>query len=205
MYHADAKFAWGAKPLSGLYERIFKEANVNFASYGIKTIHLTVAGFPTWGNENFTYPGLDPAHVVANREECFRRFLRDAPDDEYWFTEPDCRIVKQFQGLGEFDAVFLYRQKDDVPMCPAWRLANKKALPIFEEINEIFESEPRKDWHGDSDVFTQMWTRMGKPMTETVYNGIRVQMRPYAHYIKGGKDAAFTVNYLGPSGKKKWA
>lgn len=196
IYHADSLFAWGAKPAEGYYERLFHDAKKDFAKHGITTVHLTLKGFPGWGDECYHYEGLQKREVVYNREVCFTKFLRDAPEDVYWFTEPDCRILEMFPPL-EGDASFLYRQGDDVAMCPAWRLVTKKALPIFEEVLELFKDEPRRDWHGDSDVFTAMWRRMGSPTDRTTYKGIEVTMRPYRDYIKG--KPRYTINHLGPN------
>lgn len=200
IYHADSHFAWGAAPRVGFYEGLFKKAKANFAEHGMTTIHLTLRGFPGWGDENFFYDG-DPKDVVANREECFYQFLKDAPEDVYWFTEPDVTILRGFPGLRQFDLALCYRPGDDVPIAPAWRLARKSALPVFEECVEMMREDPRKDWHGDSAVFAKLWARMGKPKEKLVYKGLKIEMREYRLYVKGAHDP-YTINALGPNKAK---
>jgi len=165
IYHADAKPLWDAP--AGMYEKLFN--GFKKAAHKFK---------------------IDPANIVYNREICFTQFLKDAPDDTYWFTEPDARIVKMFKPLNG-DACFLYRE-DEVAMTPSFRLARKSALPIFERIVECFDG--RKDWHGDSAAFTKVYREMGRPKLGRVqYLGLEVEMRDYFKFTR--KDSEFVTHH----------
>lgn len=195
-YHADSHFEWGPQ-VGDVYHRLYKQFEENCAAFGLTPIHLTLEGFPSFGCETHYYDGLDPKNVMANREVVFHRFLRDAPDEVYWFTEPDYRIFKMWPPL-EADIALLYRRGDRVPLTPSWRMATKKALPIFEETaKEVFETKQRLDWHCDSEAFNRLWMRMRGPKECGLlkYKGIEVELRNYFEYVKG-KSTIYGRNYL---------
>ena len=203
VYHADARFAWG-DPVGDLYAKLFAIFRKNCHSFGIQLVHLTLDGLPGWGDENKTYANLDPKNVVLNREECFSAFLSTAPNDTYWFCEPDFHIFRAFPEL-KTDCAMVYRPNDDVPMCPAWRLATPKATPFFEKLRDALRAvQPRPgvgfDWHGDSEAFTKVWNEMGSPTEDAEYMGIKFEFRKYEDYIKGSNK--FTRNHFGK--KKFW-
>lgn len=189
VYHADSHFPWGGKP-GVLYEQMFKR----FRSYGIPVIHLTCKGFPIWGDEGRHFD-LDPHNIVANREEAFTAFLQSAPDDVYWFAEPDFEVLRPIPEL-EGDLAMLYRREDDVPLTPGWRLARPSALPIFTMIREEMRLDARKDWHGDSAAMTAVWKTLGSPQSNFKYRGIEVELRQFSQYVKPG---LFTRNRMGKS------
>lgn len=200
VYHADAKFAWGGA-VGDLYKKLFEKFRRQCKSHGMDLIHLTLDGQPGWGDKNFYYSGLDQQNVVLNREECFSRFLETAEDDVYWFTEPDIQIYRMWGPLNA-DCALLFRAGDDVPMCPAWRMAKPSALPVFLRLRDHLRAvEVRPgvghDWHGDSEAFTKVWNEMGCPKEgETVdYLGVNVEFRKYADYIKGSNK--FSRNFFG--------
>lgn len=177
IYHADGPVAKDFPP--GTYENIFRGFRENLATFGIPTIHLTLEGHPGWGDENYYYPG-DPAEIVYNREVCFCEFLRNAPDDVYWFSEPDSR-VKQLWPKLTTDVAMLRRQ-DSVAINPCWRLARPSALPLFERFLQNFELS-KKTWHGDSHAMVRTWEEMGEP-GEGIFDflGIKVELRNYNDY-----------------------
>jgi len=198
VYHADARFAWG-DAVGDTYSRLFAAFRNQCKRFGMKVIHLTLEGHPGWGDESIHYGGLDSRYVVLNREECFTQFLETASDEVYWFCEPDMEILAMWPKL-KADCAMLYRHGDAVPMCPAWRMATPKALPLFVKLRDTLrEVIPRPgvghDWHGDSEAFTRVWKDMGKPTDRTTYLGVDVEFRNYSHYIKG--DPKFTRNYFG--------
>lgn len=202
IYHANAEFAWGGD-VGDLYERLFTRFKQQAKYHGMETIHLTLDGQPGWGDVTQYFDGLDPKNVVLNREECFTRFLENAPDDVYWFTEPDIKILKMWPYLNA-DCAMLYRQGDSVPMCPAWRLATPKALPFFRKLRDELRAVKVRpgvgyDWHGDSEAFTRVWKDMGSPTSRTEYLGVDVEFRNYSEYIKG--KPVYTRNYFGASKK----
>jgi hypothetical protein len=100
--------------------------------------------------------------------------------------------------MSDADCVLLTRLNDGVSLNTAWRMANKNALPLFEEFRDETELTGKHDWHGDSDAFKKVHKRMGMPFhnkrTRIEYNGINVELRDYTHYVKG--DCRFTQNYL---------
>lgn len=198
IYHADAKFAWG-DPVGNIYERLFEAFKKRAKRYGISVVHLTLGGLPGWGDENHFYKNLDAKNVVLNREECFTQFLETAPDDVYWFCEPDIEIYKMWPEL-KADCAMLYRHKDDVPMCPAWRMATPKAYPFFRRLRDQLRDVKERpgvgfDWHGDSEAFTKVWQEMGRPTTNTVFMGLNIEFRKYEDYIKGNN--TYSRNYFG--------
>lgn len=193
-YHADSHMAWGGNPPPSGYQKLAERFNDQCHRHGIQTVHLTCDGQPGWGDENRSFP-LDPRNIVANREEAFTAYLETAePGEWYWFCEPDFQILQPFSPPGDCDAVFLFRQHDDVPMCPAWRLATTKALPVYQRLREAMRADPRKDWHGDSAAFTKVWKEMGKPEIKAEYLGVKIRMWRYPDFIKPGK---YTSNKFG--------
>jgi hypothetical protein len=193
-YHADSHFAWGDKP-GDIYKRLVRVFRDQCHANGLIVTHLTCQGHECWGDE-VCYYTLDPKNIVANREECFTAFLKQAPEDVYWFTEPDSRIQQMFLPP-EADLVMLYRPDDGVPLNPSFRVARPRALPVFEEALGLMRQDPRKDWHGDSVVWTEMHRRMGKPKVgKFKYNGVSVELWPFADYVKPGR---FVRNLMGRS------
>lgn len=198
VYHADAKFAWGDS-VGNTYKVLFEKFTAQCRRYGMSVIHLTLEGHEGWGDETIAYSGLDPKNVVLNREECFARFLELAKQDVYWFAEPDIEILQKWPRL-EADCAMLYRRGDDVPMCPAWRMATPKALPFFKQLRDTLRLVKERpgvghDWHGDSEAFTTVWKDMGSPTDRTQYRGVDIEFRDYAKYIKG--NPVYSKNHFG--------
>lgn len=182
-YHADSQ-AHDGKPAGDLYRRLSERFRGHVHDFGMDLIHLTLAGFHGWGDENHYFEGLESGNVVANREEVFCTFLSSAPDDVYWFTEPDCTIYQMWPEL-TVDCAFLYRKDAKAPMCPAWRLARPSALPLFIRLRNAMREETSKSWHGDTEAFRKTWALMGSPKEGIVdYGGVKVEMRDYTHYVK---------------------
>lgn len=192
-YHADALYADGT-PAGDTYRRLFKGFNANCHAFGLKTVHVTLEGHEGWGDENFYVSGLDPKNIMLNREIAFVQFLEQAPEDFYWFTEPDYRIWKAWPRL-RGDCALLLRG-DDVPINPAWRMATKKAIPLFRDFRDETQSVELRpgvgfDWHCDSEGFRKVWDKMGRPKRHesgrlpiTEYLGVRIEFRDFGHYIK---------------------
>lgn len=198
VYHADAKFAWGDS-VGNTYKLLFGAFRKQCNKFGMPLVHLTLDGQPGWGDENRFYPGLDQRNVVLNREECFSQYLEEA-DDVCWFCEPDM-LIKQMWPELVTDCAMVYRPNDDVPMCPAWRMATKKALPFFIKLRDTLRSVETRpgvghDWHGDSEAFTKVWNEMGCPKVgKHEFMGLSFEFRKYEDYIKGSEK--FTRNYFG--------
>lgn len=195
-FHADAHFPDG-KPVGDIYRRLAVGFKRNCQKFGLKTVHLTLEGHEGWGDETIFLSGLDPRNIMLNREIAFCDFLEKAPEDVYWFTEPDYRIWRPWPKL-KADVALLYRV-DDVPINPAWRMATKKALPLF----RLFLEETKKvelrpgvgwDWHCDSEGFRAVWARMGKA---DEFLGIKIEWRPFEDYIK--PDPIYGGNFAGDS------
>lgn len=177
VYHADGPIAKNFPP--GLYQGLFEKLKENLHTYDIELIHITLDGHPGWGDTNISISG-NPEDIVYNREIAFSSFLRTAPDDVYWFTEPDARLVGMLPPL-EGDLALLRRQ-DVIAITPWWRLARPSALPFFEEVITHFDLT-QKTWHGDSWAFVDMWKNMGEPGIGTVeYHGMKIELRDYSEY-----------------------
>lgn len=191
IFHADGRF--GMRHGKGhLYKHLVEELRKNLHKFDIPLIHVTVLGHEGWGDENYFYEVENINEVIYNREKCLLEFMRkDATEDEiYWFCEPDFRMLKEFPPLTA-DLAMLYRQ-DPMPMTPAWRLAKKSALPVFEEAFKHFDIS-RKEWHGDSPAWIKLWQMLGSPTqnkSETKqykWNNITIELRPYGHYASRSK------------------
>lgn len=183
VYHADAQTHDG-RPAGKLYSQLFVRFRKHVNDFGMKLVHLTLAGFPGWGDENYYIYGHEARNVVANREEAFTTFLDSAPDDVYWFTEADCTIYNLWPPLTT-DCAMLYRKDAKAPMCPAWRMARPSALPFFIALRDAMRAEPGKNWHGDTEAFNKTWVLMGSPKSGIVdFKGVKIEMRDYTHYVK---------------------
>lgn len=139
---------------------------------------------------------------MLNREIAFADFLKNAPEDVYWFTEPDYRIFKMWPELTA-DCALLYRHQDGVPLNPSWRMATKKAIPLFEAIRDDTIAVGKKfDWHCDSESFAALWKKMKCPTEQDkrVYLGVSLEFRKFGDYVK--PHPKYGRNYAG-SGMKK--
>lgn len=194
VWHANYKRPNG-EDAGDTYKRLFVGFTKMLHKHDITLVHLTTDGHEKWGDETIHYD-LDPKNVVLNREIAFCDYLKDQ-NELVWFTEPDTDIIKMFP-LTDADCALLTRLNDGVSLNPAWRLANKNALPLFEEFRDETEKTGKHDWHGDSDAFKIVHARMGKvyhnQRTRINYNGVNIELRDYSHYIKG--ECRFTKNYL---------
>lgn len=186
IYHADSFIA---KRLSeehklpkNIYKHLIEKLKNNLHSFGIELIHLTLHGHEGLGDQNFFYDG-DPTHITYNREHCFVNFLKNCPDNEYWFTEPDTRLNNLFPALAG-DLALLMRGTPGNPIPPAWRLAKKSALPFFEEILDCLDSQQKGWWENDSAAFEKMAVRLGNPtkLGHFVYKNLNIELRNYKHY-----------------------
>jgi hypothetical protein len=202
VYHADAHFAWGGE-VGKLYKQLFERFVKMCHLWKIEVIHLTLEGCPGWGDENKYYPDLKINEPMYNRELLFCEFLENAPDDVYWFAEPDFHIFKMWPPLTT-DCALLFRAGDAVAMCPAWRMANRKAIPLFREFRDVVKNVQirpgvGRDWHCDSDAFNIIYEKMGRPKDRTNYLGVDIEFRTYADYVKNS--CKFTKNYTGNNKK----
>lgn len=179
IYHADGPIAKKYPP--GTYQRIFQGFRENAARFNVPVIHITTRGHPGWGDENF-FIDADPANIIYNRELGFTEFLSKAPDDVYWFTEPDSRIINLWPQL-DCDLALLYRGSDTIKINPSWRLARPSSLPFFKKALEFFDLD-HKTWDGDSVAFKRIWHDMGEPsdVGHIDYLGLRIDLRNFKAY-----------------------
>lgn len=186
LYHADGHF--GKRHGPNIYKHLTEELRKNLHSFGVSLIHVTVIGHEGWGDENYFYETEDVNAVIYNREKFLLEFMRrDAEEDQtYWFCEPDFRMLAEFPVLTT-DLCMLYRQ-DSVPITPAWRLAKKTALPIFEESFKNFDLS-QKEWHGDSPAWQEIHRQLGNPTSVGFYSwrDLSVELRPYGWYASRHK------------------
>lgn len=188
IYHADAKPLWNAP--KDIYKILFEGFIESAHKHGIEVIHLTLTGHEAWGDTTIFYDGLDAENIVYNREVCFCKFLEDADEDYYWFTEPDVRLINKFP-KPTADLTLLYRD-DDVAMTPSFRISKLSALPIFHELLENFKGG--KDWHGDSHAFNTVYKLMGSPKIGHInYQGLDVEFRDYKDY--GLRNSRYTTHH----------
>jgi hypothetical protein len=185
VWHADAGHPLVIDVVD-VYKRLFEGLTRNLAQFGIGVIHLTTRGHEKYSDEWMEFD-LDPHHVVLNREIAFCEFLKQAPDDHYWLTEPDSRMKKEWPEVTT-DAV-LIRRNDTLPITPSWRLGNPKSLPLWEGFRDLTMETPtdKWSWHGDSLGWLAMWNRLGKPDIGTMtWEGISIELRDYKKYVQLG-------------------
>lgn len=188
-YHADAHYADG-RAVGDDYRKLFNGFNKNCHSFGLKTVHVTLEGHEGWGDESHFVSGLDPKNVMLNREIAFCDFLEKAPEDVYWFTEPDYRIYRSWPAIKN-DCALLYRGNDGVPITPSWRMATKKALPLFKAFRDATQNTKLRpgvgfDWHCDSEGFNEIYRKMGSPngAHNIEFLGVSIEFRKFSEYIK---------------------
>ena len=193
LYHADGHF--GKRHGPNIYKHLTEELRKNLHTFGVPLIHVTVTGHEGWGDENYFYDVEHVNEVIYNREKCLLEFLKRDADNEtvYWFCEPDFRMLAEFPPLTT-DLCMTIRA-DSMPMTPAWRLAKKSALPIFEESFANFDSN-QKEWHGDSPAWQAVHKNMGGPTDPGFYKhlGLTVELRPYGWYASRHK-ARYSAQY----------
>lgn len=174
-----------------VYPRICRRFVEMCHKWDLTVVHLSVDINELYGDSKHCFFG-DPRNIVYNREICFRDFLKyhALPQRQYLFCEPDMVIKQMFPLLPEHaDMALLYRHDHKPHLAAAWRFAKTSALPFFEETARLAEFQ-RKDWHGDSEVFNQIYTEMfpiNKPaMYDIVYpwKTLNIQLRAYEDYVK---------------------
>lgn len=178
IYHTDASIAKTYQ--ENIYQKLILGLKNNVNSFGFPLIHLTIKGFSGLGDENYFFNG-DPEEIVYNREKFFIEFLKNADNDVYWFTEPDSRIANLFPPL-QTDLALLIRNSEK-PITPAWRLARRTAISIFEEALEYYDKS-KKNWNGDTVGWIKLWRNMGEPKSEGNFNykDISIELRRYKNY-----------------------
>jgi len=192
VWHADAGHSM-VEDVPDTYRRLFEGLRANLDKFGIELIHLTTKGHEKYSDQWVEYD-LDPENVVLNREIAFCEFLKSAPDDYYWLTEPDCRIKKMWPEVTT-DAV-LVRRADSIPITPSWRIGNPKSLPLWEMFRDLTQQAKKNmwRWHGDSIGWTEGWNRLGQPeMERMVWKGISIELRNYKQYVRLG--SKYTENW----------
>lgn len=187
IYHADAKIA--EKYPKDTYRNLLLGLRENLKTFNIPMVHITINGFTGYGDENI-YVDADPDDIVWNRDKFFIEYLKNAEDDEtYWFTEPDSRIVNMFPPLTT-DLALIYRnKKGENPILPGWRLATKKALPVFETVFDYFNTNlhHNKLWDSDSGAWGNLYRMLGYPTENiTTFNDVSIELRPYKQYFMTG-------------------
>lgn len=178
VYHANSPNNHGDE----IYKKLFFLLKKNVNQFGFPLVHLTTTNHEAYGDETYFYD-LDPEEIVYNRELCFIEYLKHTADknEVYWFTEPDSRINNQFPSLNN-DIDLLYRN-DAIPITPAWRLAKKSALPIFETILSYFDTNHKK-WNGDGYGIVKFYKEIGSPTNyePIIYKNCKIGFRDYKSY-----------------------
>lgn len=195
LYHADSTIANGFTP--NTYTYLLEGLKHNLHNFGVEFIHLTLEGYPGFGDQNIYFKDLNPLSIVWNREWTILEFLKHHadPNEVYWFTEPDIRMLQQFPPLTT--DVCLTLRDDTVPITPAWRLAKKSSVPFFEKVISLFDMS-HLDWHGDSPAYTSIHEIIGSPKEPGFYSweNISIELRPYGWYA-GKHKARFSRQFKG--------
>jgi hypothetical protein len=195
VYHADAKIA--ERYPKDTYKNLLLGLRKNCNDFNIPLVHITINGFEGYGDENI-YVDADPEDIVYNREKFFIEYLKSADSNEtYYFTEPDSRINKKFPELTT-DLAVLYRGQHP-HITPAWRLAKKSALPIFEKVFSLY-NEGKKNWDSDCTAWHKFYFLLDKSITTgiTTYNNLSVELRDYKSYCmrrRSGYVSQFKSNH----------
>lgn len=181
VWHADAQHPC-VVDVHDVYKRLFVGLRRNLDKFGVGLIHLTTRGHEKYSDEWVEFD-LDPHHVVLNREIAWCEFLKQAPDDHYWLTEPDSRMTSEWPAITT-DAMLL-RRLDKLPISPAFRVGNPKSLPLFELLRDATQKAPKNtwDWHSDSIGWSEAYKVLGKPEPPYFdYKGVSVELRRYDEY-----------------------
>jgi len=203
IYHADAPRANTPRTYTIGFQTRFSHFSYkdliiglkeNLNSYGIELIHLTLDGFPGYGDLNFFYPG-NPDEIIYNREVCFTEFLKNQAEahEQYWFTEADVRLRNPFPLLEQGVDAALIVAPSEKRFLPTWRLAKKSAAPIFEEAVAEFGS--LKHWDGDTEAWGKVYLTAGSPgeNQQITHNGMCLETRAYKLYNMG--KSHYTAHY----------
>ena len=193
VYHTDASIANNFP--KDTYKKLLIGLRKNCNEFNIPLIHITINGYPGYGNENI-FVDADPEDITHNREKFFIELLKLAKDDEvFYFTEPDSRINKMFPPL-TVDAAFLFRSGEHT-ITPAWRLAKRSALPIFEEAFSYYNTSTA-DWGRDTLAWKKLCDNIENPKLGIVdYNGLKIDLRRYKDYCfrrRSGYVSQFKAN-----------
>jgi hypothetical protein len=178
VYHTDASLS--KKFPKDTYKNLLIGLRKNCNKFDIPLVHITINGFEGYGDEN-VFVDADPEDITHNREKFFIEYLKTAnPKETYYFTEPDSRINKMFPPLIT-DAAFLYRKGTNT-ITPAWRLAKRSALPIFEEAFSYYD-EDIQDWGRDTAAWKCLYDKLKHPgLGIAHYKSLTVELRSYKSY-----------------------
>lgn len=169
-----------------IYDKIIP-AFVRSAQKYHEVIQLKVSGNEYCDSVSYD---LDPQFPIYNREYCYSRFLKDAPEDQYAFLDPDMLFMAQIPHI-ETDFAITYRTHKNLHS-GAVRIAKKTAQPIFDAVLKEFSQYKKDRWicHGDS--FALNKTLSG--ITDTGEScGCTVKIIPYEIYqAKPGRPGILT-------------
>jgi hypothetical protein len=181
VYHADAPII-ADKFSKDTYKNLLIGLKKNCNSFNIPLVHITINGFEGYGDENI-FVDADPNDIVWNREKFFIEYLKQVENSEViYFTEPDSRINKIFPPLITDLSVLLRGTSPRIT--PAWRLAKKSALPIFEEVFSFYDVEYSKSWDADCVIWDKLYSKLNCPTVNDIinYNGLTIELRDYKQY-----------------------
>jgi len=181
VYHTDAPSIADKFP-KDTYKNLLIGLKKNCNNFNIPLVHITINGYLGYGDENI-FVDADPNNIVWNREKFFIEFLKSVDESEVvYFTEPDSRINTMFPLLTS-DLAVLSRGTHP-RITPAWRLAKKSALPIFEEVFSFYKDDYDKRWDSDCAIWDMLYTKLNSPKINTIvnYNNLTIELRDYKQY-----------------------
>jgi hypothetical protein len=179
----------GVHPHASLetYKRIWPKMHQSVRQLGHKLVHLTDETTPSWGDEVFRVPGLNPQHTMWSRDVAWLKYIESLDTDEQaCMIEPDTVMLRDVPLIKDgYDMVLLRRPESCIP---GWfKLAKRSAAPFYAQVVANYDLIPMGLWsfHGDIDAL-HMACGMSRQDTAhtlpTQVHGVRIESRDWPCY-----------------------
>ena len=189
---------------TSLYDDLWPIMLKSCARLGYKVVHLTTKDAEA-KTDNVVRYDLDPEKVMFSREVAWLRFLESMGNDteQVVLVEPDAILRKPIPPLTTGDVMFLRRPNKNEPC--GFRLATRKAAPLYERIVSIYSTltDADKRFHGDVNAHHQALGIRDATTIPSKVGSVNIEVRNWEHYTTAMKRAdAVAWNFKGTSKPK---